>query len=268
MKNKKLIFSAIIFMSLLFNSCVKDLNVIPLDKSITTSATVFNDTSSYDEALAKLYATFAVSGQQGPSGQPDIAGIDEGFGNYLRQYWNCQELTTDEAVIAWNDATIKNFHWQTWAANDVFIAAIYSRIMYTVTLCNEFIRVSTGSNPSTLKQYHAEARFLRALAYWHAIDLFGNPPFVTEADKPGAYFPKQTTRAALFTYIESELLAIESQLGAPRFQYARADQAACWMLLAKLYQNAIVYVNKDRSTDCLTYLNKIIAAGYTLAPPV
>ena len=89
--------------------------------------------------------------------------------------------------------------------NDVFIAAIYSRIMYTVTLCNEFIRETAGSSNDSIKQYHAEARYLRALAYWHAIDLFGNPPFVTEADKPGAYFPKQTTRAALFTYIENEL---------------------------------------------------------------
>jgi starch-binding outer membrane protein, SusD/RagB family len=266
MKKQKLIFLAIIFLSLLITSCVKDLNVIPLDKNVTTSATVFKDAAAYKEALAKLYATFAVSGQQGPSGQPDIAGIDEGFGNYLRQYWNCQELTTDEAVMAWNDATIKDFHWQTWSPNDVFISAIYSRIMYTVTLCNEFIRVSAGSSDANIKQYNSEARFLRALAYWHALDLFGNPPFVTEADKPGAYFPKQTTRAALFTYIESELTAIQTEMGAPKFEYGRADQAAAWMVLAKLYLNAKVYINTDKNTECLTYCNKLIAAGYSLAP--
>ena len=253
-------------MSLIINGCVKDLNVTPLSSSVVTSKTVFKNPAAYKEALAKLYATFAVSGQQGPSGQPDISGIDEGFGNYLRQYWNCQELTTDEAVMAWNDATIKDFHWQTWSPNDVFISAVYSRIMYTVTLCNEYIRVTNGNTNDTIKVYNAEARFLRSLAYWHAIDLFGNPPFVTEADKPGAYFPKQTTRTALFTYIESELLAIENQLGAPRFEYGRADQAANWMLLAKLYQNAKVYINADKNTECLTYLNKVLAAGYTLAP--
>ena len=264
MKKISIIFSAILFLSLLITSCVKDLNVIPLDKTITTSATVFNSPAAYEEALAKLYATFAVSGQQGPSGQPDIAGIDEGFGNYLRQYWNCQELTTDEAVIGWNDATIKNFHWQTWSVNDVFLAAMYSRIMYTVTLCNEFIRASAGSNDATIKQYHAEARFLRALAYWHALDLYGNPPFVTEADKPGAYFPKQTTRAALYSYIETELLDIVNDLGAPRFMYGRADKAAAWTLLAKLYQNAQVYVNQDKNTECITYCNDVINAGYSL----
>jgi len=264
MKNNKIKSLAVIFVTLMFTSCVKDLNVVPKDPNIVTSLTVYNTPLAYKEGLAKLYATFSVSGQQGPSGQPDIAGIDEGFGNYLREYWNVQELPTDEAVMAWNDASIKDFHWQTWAPNDVFIAAIYSRIMYTVALCNEYIRATAGNTDADILKYHAEARFLRALAYSHAIDLFGNPPFVTEADAPGAFFPKQTTRAELFTYLETELKAIENDLGAPRFEYGRADQAANWTLLAKLYLNANVYVGTDRNTDCITYCKKIIAAGYTL----
>ncbi len=257
---------AVICLTLIFTSCVKDLNVIPKDPNIITSLTVYSTPAAYKEGLAKLYATFSVSGQQGPSGQPDIAGIDEGFGNYLREYWNVQELPTDEAVIAWNDNTIKDFHWQTWAPNDVFIAAIYSRIMYTVALCNEFIRATEGKTEPDLVKYHAEARFLRALAYYHAIDLFGNPPFVTEADAPGAFFPKQTTRALLFTYLETELKAIESTLGAPKFEYGRADQAAAWTLLAKLYLNAKVYIGSEKNTECATYCTKVISAGYTLTP--
>jgi len=265
MKNKNIKSLAVVFVALMFTSCVKDLDVTPRDPNIITSLTVYSTPAAYKEGLAKLYATFAVSGQQGPSGQPDIAGIDEGFGNYLRQYWNAQELPTDEAVMAWNDASIKDFHWQTWAPNDVFVSAIYSRIMYTVALCNEYIRATADNTDADIKKYHAEARFIRALAYSHAIDLFGNPPFVTEADAPGAFFPKQTTRAELFTYIESELKAIENDLGASRFEYARADQGAAWTLLAKLYLNAKVYTGQDKNTECITYCNKVIAAGYTLS---
>ncbi|MCK9411469.1 MAG: RagB/SusD family nutrient uptake outer membrane protein [Prolixibacteraceae bacterium] len=257
---------AVILVTLMFTACVKDLNVTPKDPNLVTSLTVYNTPAAYKQGLAKLYATFAVSGQQGPAGQADIAGIDEGFSNYLRQYWNAQELSTDEAVIAWNDASIKDFHWQTWAPNDVFIAAVYSRIMYTVSLCNEYIRATASSKDAEIMKYNAEARFLRALAYFHAIDLFGNPPFVTEADSPGAFFPKQTTRAALFTYIETELKAIENVLGAPKFEYARADQGAAWTLLAKLYLNAKVYIGQDKNNECATYCAKVIAAGYTLAP--
>jgi len=265
MKNKNIKSLAVVFLALMFTSCVKDLDVTPKDPNIVTSLTVYSTPAAYKEGLAKLYATFSVSGQQGPSGQADIAGIDEGFGNYLRQYWNVQELPTDEAVMAWNDASIKDFHWQTWAPNDVFISAIYSRIMYTVALCNEYIRATANNTDADIKKYHAEARFIRALAYSHAIDLFGNPPFVTEADAPGAFFPKQTTRAELFTYIETELKAIENDLGAPRFEYGRADQGAAWTLLAQLYLNAKVYMGQDKNTECITYCNKVIGAGYTLA---
>src|SRR5690606_19293924 len=115
-----------------------------------------------------------------------------------------------------NDQTIKDFHWHTWTPNDVFISAMYSRIMYTVAICNEFIRASSGNEDADVQTFNAEARFLRALAYFHALDMFGNPPFVTEADKPGSYFPAQIERADLFDYIESELIAIEEEMGNPK----------------------------------------------------
>lgn len=249
----------------LITSCVGDLDVSPIDPNVTTSANVYKTTADFKKGLAKLYATFAVSGQQGPSGQPDISGIDEGFGNYLRQYWNAQELTTDEAIMAWNDATIKDFHYHTWTATDVFIGAVYSRIMYTVSLCNEFIRASAGNASEEVLTMNAEARFLRALAYYHALDMFGIPPFVTEADKPGSSFPRQTNREELFSYIEQELIAIESELGDPKFEYARADKAAAWMLQAKLYLNAEVYIGQLKYTEAITALNKILAAPYTLS---
>lgn len=250
---------------LLMASCFGDLDPKSMGSSITTSSNAYNSPEAYKQGLAKLYATFALSGQRGPAGNPDIAGIDEGFSNYLRQYWNCQELTTDEAVLSWNDATIKDLHWHTWSATDVFIGAVYARIMYTVALCNEYIRATAGNEDAAIKTYHAEARFLRALAYYHALDMFGNPPFVTEAQLPGSFFPEQTTRADLFAYLEAELTAIEASLGEPRFEYARADKGAAWMLLAKLYLNAEVYTGAKKYTECIATVKKIFAAGYTLA---
>jgi hypothetical protein len=51
-------------------------------------------------------------------------------------------------------------------------------------------------------------------------------------------------------------------------EYARADKAADWMLLAKLYLNAEVYLGtgNGRYNDCITYCKKIIDAGYSLSP--
>ena len=105
-------------------ACNDDLNVIPIDPNEQTAATVYDDPASYRQILAKIYAGLATTGQRGPAGLPDIAGIDEGFSSYLRMYWYHQELTTDEAVIGWNDQTIKDFHNQNWGAGDVFIQAL------------------------------------------------------------------------------------------------------------------------------------------------
>ncbi len=264
--------------TLFLASCVKDLNTLPIDPRDMTSANVYTSLHGYKQVLAKVYAGLSVSGQQGPAGNPDISGIDEGFGEYLRGYWYHQELTTDEAVIGWNDQTIKNFHAQAWGSGDVFIAAMYYRIFFQITQCNEFIRESTeskldergisGADRAEVLRFRAEARFLRALSYYHALDLFGNVPFVTENDPVGKFFPTQIHRDALYSYVESELLAIEPVMApAKQNEFGRADQAAVWTLLAKLYLNAAIYNNgQSKYTECITYSDKVIQAGYSLDP--
>ena len=84
----------------------------------------------------------------------------------------------------------------------------------------------------------AEARFLRALSYYHAIDLYGNSPFATEENALGSV-PVMKTRAEMFDYVLNELNTIEADLPAPRAnEYGRADKGALWMLKAKLLINA------------------------------
>ncbi len=256
-------------------ACTKDLDTVPLDKDVITSASVYEDFDSYKMVLAKLYAGLSLSGQTGPHGNNDLSGLDEGFGQYLRGYWYAQELPTDECIIAWNDLTLKDYHEQDWTSSDPFIANLYYRLFYQIALCNEFIRESADSKldergmnatqKEEIAEYRAEARFLRALSYGHALDLFGNVPFVTEEDKVGSFFPQQIMRADLFDYVESELLAIETELPVPMTnEYARADQAAAWMVLAKLYLNAEVYIGTPKYTETITYAKKVIDAGYTL----
>ncbi|MEZ4988175.1 MAG: RagB/SusD family nutrient uptake outer membrane protein [Saprospiraceae bacterium] len=255
-------------------SCFKDLDVAPIDPDEATANVVYENPSSYRQVLAKLYAGLAVSGQEGPAGQPDINGIDEGFSTYLRQYWKAQELSTDEAVIAWNDGNIHDFEDMDWDANNEFIRAMYDRLYFQIALCNEFLRESTpekldGRGQSSIKDevaaYRAEARFLRALSYWHALDMFRNVPFVTEDDGVGFYQPEQIAPTDLFAWLENEIKEIEPQMVAARAnEYGRADKGALWMLAAKLYLNAEVYTGQNRATDCVEYCNKIIGAGYGL----
>lgn len=268
--------TVLVVLSLVFfiQSCEDRLNLEPEDARLTAGA-AFEDPDAYKQFLAKLYAGISLSGQEGPAGSPDLAGLDEGFSNYLRLYWKMQELTTDEALIAWNDGTIQDLHTQVWTSGNEFIRTMYSRLMYQVALTNEFLRQTTDGKldergvasdlRAEIQTFRAEARFLRALTYWHAMDLFANPPFITENDPIGAFLPPQIERADLFDFVEAELLDILDDMAAPRAnEYGRADRAAAWMVLAKLYLNAEVYTGTPRYADVITYTNNIISAGYVI----
>jgi hypothetical protein len=86
---------------LLFSACTKDLNRTP--RNGLTADRLYANEAGYRSSLAKIYAGLALTGNNGPDGNGDLGGIDEGFSSYTRNYWNLQELCTDEAVIAWND---------------------------------------------------------------------------------------------------------------------------------------------------------------------
>ena len=202
------------------SSCKKQLNQTP--KYGLNSEVVYSDPANYINVLAKIYSGLSVTGIQGPAGNGDISGIDEGFSAYVRVLYNLQELPTDESVCGWNDPGIPEMNRMQWSADNAFVKAMYARIFYQITLCNEFIRESsdekmtergfTDAQQEEIRTFRNEARFLRALAYTHAMDLFGNVPFVTEADLVGGGVPEQIQRAALFEYIEGELLDLENLL--------------------------------------------------------
>ncbi|HEY3405240.1 MAG TPA: RagB/SusD family nutrient uptake outer membrane protein [Ohtaekwangia sp.] len=252
-------------------SCVGDLDTEPLNDRITTANQVFKDPASYKEFLAKLYGSMTLTGQRGEYGMPEISAPDEGTTSFMRTYWSLQEISTDECISAWGDPGLVELHGHNWSEQNFYNQLLYQRVFINIMFCNEYIRVvppKIESLPASMheevKRYVEEARFLRAFFYSVAIDLWGNVPFVTEQDAPGGFLPKQISRAALFEYIESELLDIIPGLAEPgENEYARADQAAAWMLLAKLYLNAEVYLGpgNKRYTECAEYCNKIISSG-------
>ncbi|WP_443944682.1 RagB/SusD family nutrient uptake outer membrane protein [Pedobacter sp. AW1-32] len=268
---KTILASALLMVSL--NSCKKDaLNLTPTND--VTADVVYATPAGYKSALVKLYATYALTSPSG-SDNSDVGGLNAGFADFLRLFWTSQELPTDEAVCAWGDTGIPELNNSTWAVDNQFLRGLYSRSLLQITICNEFLRESTpeklasrnitGTDAANITRYRAEARFLRAYQYWVLMDAFGNPPFVTEDDNIGKVNPKQTTRAALFTYIESELKAIEPDLAdARQNDYGRADKAADWSLLARMYLNAQVYTGTARYTDAITYSSKVISSSYSL----
>ncbi len=268
-----LVLSVVTILSM--TSCTKELDKIEIDEDIYSSEVFYQDEASYKQFLAKLYAGLAVSGQQGPAGNSDIAGIDEGFGQYLRAYWVMNEITTDEAIIAWADGNLPSLNNHTWASNNEFIYAMFSRCMYQVSLCNEFLRQTTADKLNSrnvsaatraqIVNFRAEARFLRAFSYWHLMDMFGNVPFTTENDAVGFSFPQQKSRAFIFDFVVSELNSIDADLLASGSnEFGRVDKIAGKMLLAKVYLNAQVYINQNKFAEASAALAPVLSSTYSI----
>jgi len=266
----KILFTFIAIIAILI-SCSKDLNRLPANQVFSDS--VYSTPAGYKMALANVYSGYILTGVSGP-GSSDIAGVDAGTSDFIRCLWNAQELTTDEAVCNWNDPGVPDFHNFSYTGADKILVGLYSRSLYQITLCNDFITHCnnapsfSASDKVNLAYYKAEARFLRAFQYAVMMDLFANPPFATEANKVGVLvFPSQIKRADLFKYVEKELLDCSTTLSAPRQnEYGRVDQAAAWSLLARIYLNAEVYTGTARYTDAINYSSKVINAGYVLHP--
>ncbi|MBC7849736.1 MAG: RagB/SusD family nutrient uptake outer membrane protein [Chitinophagaceae bacterium] len=274
--NKLFKYGSVLLLLVVAVTGCKKLDLFP-PRSVT-SEQLYTNEAGYIQVLAKVYGSMALTGNAGPAGSGDVAGIDEGTSDFLRLFWKAQELSTDEAVVAWNDPGIQDFHNMNWSANNPMLIGLYSRCFYVITLCNEFIRESTdeklasraitGSAADNIRRMALEARFVRSFQYWVLMDLFGNPGFVNEETPIGASAkPLQITRAELFNYITGELKAIEPSMADARSNpYGRADKGAVWALLARIYLNSQVYSGVANWNDAILYSKKVIQAGYTLIP--
>ncbi|EPE01302.1 RagB/SusD family nutrient uptake outer membrane protein [Capnocytophaga sp. oral taxon 336] len=259
---KHSIFGVILALSL--SACMKDLDQEPIDPDSFTEKDVFKNATEAKGALAKIYASLSLTGQKGPSGDGDIAGADEGSTGYTRMQFYLQVASTDEAIIRWSDAGVPDFHNMSWTPANTFNNAYYNRLGQQIAFANSFIdnAQALASDPE-VAYYIAEARFIRAYAYYNVIDAFGKAPLVTSSKAD--LKPAQNTRAELFNFVESELKDLEGKLKAARAnEYGRVDVVAAQALLARLYLNAKVYIGQDKYTDCITYAKKVIASSYSL----
>ncbi|MGG9970902.1 RagB/SusD family nutrient uptake outer membrane protein [Ferruginibacter sp. SUN002] len=250
-------------------------------KDSTTIGNIYfdnsTDNSPYKAGLGLLYARFSVAGPDGEN-SCFVQNNDGGDCSLLKNLWILQEITTDEAVLAWGDPGVQPLNQSNFQSSNIFFSKTYQVLRALIKSSNDYLSQTTdaklneaGENATTKNKvavYRAEARFLRALTYYYALDLFGGFEMMTENNAPGV-LPAYANSTTLAGFIETELLAIEpTLLAAKTNEYSRADKAAAWMLLAKLYLNDVKYTGVNRYTDCITQVNKIIATpGYTLVVP-
>lgn len=258
-----------------FTSCTDDLNITPNDDQTVLSEDLFEDEAAYKQVLAGIYANLALTGTDG-AGSSNLKNIDAGTSQFGRVLLYVQTLSADQMIWSYeNDPGTREIQRNIWTAQNPLLLGMFSRAHLSIALANNFLRETTDAklderNVSTavrseMPAYRAEARLMRAMAYYYMMDIFGKANFTTE-DDPLNSQPQVYERAELFSYIEGELQAIDADLiNARQNEHGRADKAVAHMILAKMYLNAQVYTGTERNADCISYCEKIIGAGYSLA---
>lgn len=264
--------------AILFSSCLKDLDTLPLNTTDFTSENAYANEDSYLKALSYINGYYMLVGQD-EAGKNDLGFSDSGQSEFLRQWFNMNEMTCDGLKCVWGDSYLTELQHDSWGSstNDALVA-VYTRAVKAIALVNEFLLQTTDSKieargQSSLKGeiagYRAEARFHRAMFFYVLMDEFGNPPFPMPENIGGAN-PSRITRADLFNWLETELLDLGSDNSAMpavgSVPYPRPTKGSVWALLSRMYLNAEVYTGTARWQDAKDAAKKVIGMGYSLAP--
>lgn len=250
--------------ALLASSCVGDLDQKPTDPNIQTKPESKEDIMGY---FAAVYYDFYTD--QG------LKLSDGGRGVFTRCHNDLNEITSDELFISekWQDPGYQVLNKNIWTDTNEWIFAAFSRENHTAKIASTFIAALAqygaefGYTDAEIKAMDAEARFLRAYAYYQNIDLFGKGPWIDETSVTGAT-PATYDRKELFEATVADLTAyVDNLIPAAQQEAGRVPREAGYMLLAKLYLNAEVYIGQPMYAECASILaNHVVNTGLTLAP--
>ena len=149
----------------------------------------------------------------------------------------------------------------TWDSNHQYFSEVWGSLYGAIRDANIVIdNTSTADATALDKQLNAEARFVRALAYYHLYDWFGPVPLYLTST-PTEFKLARATDEEMKTFIEKELLAVAVVLPLSQAQYGRATKGAALGILAKFYLNTKQWQKTADATKQIIDLNK-----YTLLP--
>ena len=211
-----------------------------------------------DEAYTKLsdlYLNAVASLYNYTGGYSDSQGL-QGTG---RGVYDLNTFTTDEAIMPtrggdWYDGGFwQGLYLHKWGIHNDAIRATWEYLFKVVVLCNESLQqIEAFGSPTDypeLVSYRAEVRSIRALYYYHLLDLFGRVPLLTSSSA-GRKEMQQVERSVLYRFIFRELqetapLLSPSHSNRPGPYYGRLTRPVVYFLLARLALNAEVYADDD-----------------------
>ena len=241
-----------------------NVNINGLEKQvaviITPKEEIEDVTYGLDSLFNAIYGRMTETGNCKPAGCSDLPDVDEGNSSLTRVLSALNDMSADQVYWVWNDPGIGTVRNNTWEVDNQLFYIAFQRLYYNIYLCNSFLNRADAVDAVR----SAEVRFIRAYMYYQLMDLFGNVPVVT--NNTDFFTASQATRAELYDFVESELLAAEQSMMAQRTDLYRLDKKAAWLLLSRVYLNSEVYAGKQDFTKAAEYAYKVLQSDYTLCP--
>jgi len=165
------------------------------------------------------------------------------------------EHRTDNTRNATLEGAKSDFHRYVVNANNVVSEDYYQSMYEAIFRVNNILEFVSVANPGNQASYAAEAKFLRAYAYFNLVRLFGDVPLVTSVVGP-------EDTEVLFTRVASEQIYglivadLQEAIAVLDNTYkTRASQAAAQALLAKVYMTQPNPNYTDAEQLCIDIIN-------------
>lgn len=174
------------------------------------------------------------------------------------QRWVMQEISTDAAMAPtrggdWDDNGMhRAIHLHTWNADNAYMNNTFVSLGTAIYNASNVLRYKPNA------QQTAEAKFIRALAMFDLLDLYGIVPIREgEAMEDFRIAPEVLQPQAAVDYIVKDLNDILSSLPTDGAAYV-ANRNAAKTLLMKIYLNKGAFVNRQAPTFAAEDMNKVI----------
>jgi hypothetical protein len=236
--------TAIIFAvtALICLSCTEDF----LDHKPTSSITELSYYKNVDELEAGLVACYAAVRVRSNADMCDWVVGDIGSDDA-----DCGSMQTDEPDLY-------NFSYSRQNASNWWMQWVWSAYYSIIARCNQVIDKSSGTqgDAAAIEKIVDQARFLRALAFYHLVTEFGDVPLVNKFLNPDELNLKRAPVADIWAQIESDLKeATDLPTASEWNESGRVTSGAAYSLLGK------VYLTQKKYSLANSAFYKVVASG-------
>ncbi|MGB0375576.1 MAG: RagB/SusD family nutrient uptake outer membrane protein [Flavobacteriaceae bacterium] len=238
MKNLNIL--TLLFVGILFSSCESDFLEPDLTSRINGS-NYFNSSEEIEMAVVNMY-----DGLQGVNS----SSANDNHATQVEFYLT--EMRSDNTQTKASEGEAAQFENYTIESNNGIVLDYYRSFYNVIYRANLVLENLTAAADGDRNRFEAEAKFVRAHAYFNLVRLFGQVPLISQVTGPEdtALAYTRAPLADIYTLIKDDLGFAAANLN--NSSRTRASRAAAQGLLAK------VHLTLGEYSDAKTHLEGVI----------